>query len=105
MQHPFIDLESLGIRPAIDAFWQQQRHLAKLQAASLAKRNQGQKQKSIDGVGEKIANIPAIAFHFWGQKLGYACWNDKEFMEEFLRDNPECRVKCEGTKLQVGFGS
>jgi hypothetical protein len=65
-----------------------------------------ERHKSVEGLGQKIATIPADAFHFWGQKLGYKCWEDKGFMDEFLRDNPECRVNSGGTKeITVGFGS
>ena len=49
--------------------------------------------KAIEGVGQKIASIPVQAWHYWGHRLGYACWEDKEFMREFLRDNPEAAVK------------
>lgn len=49
--------------------------------------------KDLDGyVGFQIR--PEF-FHYWGSRLGYECWKDKGFVEEFLRDNPECRVKTE----------
>lgn len=47
----------------------------------------------IKGFGRKIADIPADSFHYWGQRLGYDCWKDKQFMKEFLRDNPQCAVR------------
>jgi len=49
--------------------------------------------KAIEGVGQKIASIPVQAWHYWGQRLGYECWEDKTFLREFLRDNPETAVK------------
>lgn len=83
--------------------WQKNRVDAAIQAKRAAKYAQ-ERHKSVDGLGQKIASIPPTAFHFWGQKLGYDCWNDKNFMREFLRDNPECRVNSGGTKeISVGW--
>jgi len=83
--------------------WQRNQIEAAVEAKQLAKLNK-ERHKSIEGLGQKIATIPLNAFHFWGQKLGYGCWNDKEFMDEFLRDNPELRVNSGGTKeIQVGW--
>jgi hypothetical protein len=83
--------------------WQQNRVQAAIEAKQNAKFN-AQRHRSIEGIGQKIATIPGHAYHFWGQKLGYECWNDKAFMDEFLRDNPECRVNSGGTKdIHVGW--
>ncbi len=49
--------------------------------------------KPIDGIGELQGSIPLSAFHYWGQRLGYECWEDKQFIREFFRDNPETAVK------------
>lgn len=60
-------------------------------------------RKSIDGVGRLRMRIDETLFHYWGQRLGYACWKDNQFLKEIERDNPETRVACGGTKLQVGY--
>lgn len=59
--------------------------------------------RSLEGIGETVAHINPTSFHFWGTKLGYDCWSDKRFLHEYLRDVPEARVKCGGTKLQFGY--
>lgn len=41
-------------------------------------------------------------YHYWGQRLGYECWDDEKFVAEFLRDNPECRVENETGRIMVG---
>jgi hypothetical protein len=83
--------------------WQKNRIEAQVQAKQGEKLNR-QRHKSIEGLGQLTARIPPTAYHFWGQKLGYECWNDKAFMDEFLRDNPECRVNSGGTKeIHVGW--
>ena len=83
--------------------WQKNRIEAQVQAKQTEKINR-ERHKSIEGLGQLTARIPPTAYHFWGQKLGYECWNDKAFMDEFLRDNPECRVNSGGTKeIHVGW--
>ena len=50
----------------------------------------------------KFAILPAY-YHYWGQRLGYECWEDEQFVREFLRDNPECRVKSRSGKIMSGW--
>ncbi len=59
--------------------------------------------RSVDGLGQKVASVDAVSYHHWGQRLGYDCWRDKQFVGEYLRDNPQARVNSGGTKLQVGY--
>jgi len=44
-----------------------------------------------DGRGQAMASIPPIIYMRWQQEYP-GCWNDKGFMEEFLFDNPQCRL-------------
>ena len=72
----------------------------------IAMQTGGDKQhNSIEGIGRLRMRIDPTLYHHWGQKLGYACWRDSQFLREVERDNPEVRVKCGGTKLQVGYSS
>ena len=83
--------------------WQKNRIEAEIQSKKYGAINR-ERHKSVEGLGQLVARIPETAFHFWGQKLGYNCWNDSAFMKEFLRDNPELRVNSGGTKeIQVGW--
>lgn len=63
----------------------------------------GHERRAIEGVGRLRMRIDPTLYHHWGQKLGYACWSDKGFLNEVERDNPEVRVKCGGTRLQFGY--
>mgnify|MGYP003108613810 FL=1 len=56
-------------------------------------------------LGEQKARIDATSYHHWGKKIGYECWNDRQFIKEYLRDNPESRVNSKSGKVQVGYGS
>lgn len=85
--------------------WNQNRVQAEIEAKRIGEINK-QRHKSVEGLGQLKARIPMTAFHFWGQKLGYGCWNDQAFMDEFLRDNPELKVNSGGTKeISVGWTS
>lgn len=101
------NLDFGALTPAIEAEFRNGFQLNRVRAAVAAKRiaqaTASRVHRSVDGLGSLMARIPPEAFHYWGQRLGYHCWNDDEFMRDFLRDNPECRVKSTGTKLQFGY--
>jgi hypothetical protein len=85
--------------------WQMKRVGAEIEAKTVAANSNHQAHRSIDGIGSLRMRVPGDAYHFWGQKLGYACWNDKQFLAEFERDNEACKVNSVGTKIQVGHGT
>lgn len=83
--------------------WQMKRVNVEIESKRAAKYTQ-MRHRSIEGLGQKVGSIPGDAYHFWGQKLGYDCWNDKRFLAEFFRDNPQCKVNSGGTKdISVGW--
>lgn len=83
--------------------FQMNRVNAEIQSKQNAKFNKI-KHRAVEGLGQLKCRIPPDAYHFWGQKLGYDCWNDNGFLDEFLRDNPECRVVSGGTKeISIGW--
>ena len=43
--------------------------------------------------GRLRMRITPEAYHYWGSRLGYECWQDKQFVREFMRDNPELRAQ------------
>lgn len=59
--------------------------------------------RTLDGLGRPRMCIEGTAFHYWGQRLGYDCWKDKQFLNEFERDNPAVRIKSGGTRIQSGY--
>jgi len=84
----------------------------------LAREHQNSRVNQSDGVaraskteshtaefGQHRARIEPTSYHYWGKRLGYSCWNDRKFMKDYLRDNPESRIKTAGgKKAQVGYG-
>lgn len=45
-----------------------------------------------DGGGEVQYMVHPTSYHYWGQRLGYECWQDEGFIREYLRDNPSARI-------------
>jgi len=72
-------------------------------AAELHDRGLREGRTSMDGMGAPTLEITPEAYHYWGQRMGYECWNDKGFIAEFKRDNPAARVKAAGTRIQTGW--
>ncbi len=57
--------------------------------------------KFMDGLGECHMRVdPEVYFH-WVRKEGRECWNDKSFLREFKRDNPDVRVLTKSRKTLV----
>jgi len=83
--------------------WQQARIRAEIEKKHTAVMN-AVAHKSLDGIGSLRMRVPGDAYHYWGQRLGYECWSDPQFLKEFERDNPEVKVNSIGTgKTQVGY--
>lgn len=58
----------------------------------------------MNGLGRPRLEVDSYAYHLWGQKLGYKCWKDPQFLREFERDNEHCRVRAKGTRdIHVGW--
>jgi hypothetical protein len=55
----------------------------------------------LEGVGQLKATIPARDYFRW-QQYKPGCWSDKQFVDEYLRDNPACRTKSPDKKVFQG---
>ncbi len=64
---------------------------AKQMARTAAEVQDGLAPTSGDGRGQAVASIPPIIYMRWQQEYP-GCWKDKGFIEEFLFDNPQCRL-------------
>lgn len=71
-------------------------------AKAIAMENNGKDRRAVEGLGGMSASIDPASYHYWQQREP-GCWEDKQFMREYLRDNPEARVKSGGTKASVGY--
>ena len=73
--------------------WRMRESVAKAESIQHGHFDRFNEAREVAGIGRKIAQIPADAYHYWGQRIGYECWKDKQFMKEFLRDNEQCAVR------------
>ena len=58
-------------------------------------------QGDSDGGGEVTMMIHPTSYHYWGQRLGYECWEDPGFRREYLRDNEAARVRSRARQLTI----
>lgn len=49
----------------------------------------------IDGIGQKVASIDMEIYLQQMHLHGRDCWQQPDFLDKFLRDNPACRIRCE----------
>ncbi len=65
----------------------------------------GASVRPIEDLGTPELQVTEFAFHYWGQRLGYDCWDDPEFIREFGRDNEACRVNCRSERTIITPGA
>ena len=63
----------------------------------------------VDGSGQRAGAIPGRIYFRW-QNMLPGCWQDEEFVSEFLYDNPQCcapgyRPKPRGIRHGVTYGA
>lgn len=98
-----VDFGDLGLTPKQDAEvrevlsqWEHQRRRLAVKQMRLAAKAGSERRimRGPDGSGAEVKmTIHPVSYHYWGQRLGYKCWKDPQFCREYLRDNPEARVK------------
>lgn len=65
-----------------------EKRLTMLNAARVAEANRTATDRALPGSGLRpTLEIPVMDYHYWGLRLGYECWNDKQFVAEYQRDN------------------
>lgn len=81
--------------------WRREEILARAESKQLAVYGNANAASNIEGVGQMVARIPPSSYHYWGKRLGYECWDDDQFLKEFLRDNEEVAVRNYAKKTVV----
>jgi hypothetical protein len=95
--------EDRDVREILRA-WEAARRAKAAREMVLTARTLGERRflQTDNGMGGYVGmNLNAESFHYWGQRLGYQCWDDKQFCREYLRDNPYARVKNHARRLMV----
>ncbi len=100
-----LDEETLdGVIKEFKMGWEQKKVQARVEQKQLGALN-SKDHRGINGLGQLKAQITPESYHYWGQRLGYSCWSDKNFVDGYLRDNPQARTKGGATRIQVGYSS
>lgn len=103
LEAPLSDLgltqaQDRAVRETLAAWNAQKQKLARAQMRLAAR---GGAERRLLKDGEVKMMIHPTSYHYWGQRLGYQCWEDKQFCAEYLRDNPEARVRSQADHLTV----
>ena len=71
--------------------------------ASIRQRKLAQAEQVVSGgerknlsFGRLRMRIAPEAYHYWGRRLGYQCWDDEQFLREYERDNESVRINSRG---------
>jgi hypothetical protein len=78
------------------AFQQQQKIAAEIDEATRRLENTWH-----DGLGHCFLRVDSTAYWYWVMREGREVWNDKQFLREFARDNPNARVRSRSPKTMV----
>lgn len=70
---------------------QQQVDMIREQEA-VAKANQSVEHKAVNGLGTKVGSVTPRIWLSMMQKFGNDCWDNPDFVNWFLREEPACRV-------------
>jgi len=62
-----------------------------------------QRERRTMSMGEVAFQMDPVFYHHFGQKYGYDCWSDADFVHDTLKKNPECKVISRSDKIQVGY--
>lgn len=96
-----VDIEKIGRELH---FRQQRKRMAVERQMANAARARGTSRilRGPDGSGGQVdIHIHPESFHYWGQRLGYECWDDPQFLAEYKRDNPASRPNVVNDRLVV----
>lgn len=63
---------------------------AELRAASIGRMMLDDGPLAIEGIGQKLGEVDARTWFRWNNQFP-GCWQNKEFCNEFFKDNPQYR--------------
>lgn len=86
-----------SIRDYVDAGLPEEKRKAERDMIQVANELSADGSVKSDGLGQKMGKIPGRVYMRWAQLLP-GCWQDRQFVLEFLEDNPQCRAPGYRTK-------
>lgn len=79
-----------AVTDSVNAQLPQEKRDAELAMITTGRELQARGSDWADGRGQLIGSIPARVYMRWAHILP-GCWQSRQFVEEFLYDNPTCR--------------
>ena len=87
--------------------WELQRHMTE-QREKKRSSTPHATSGAVDGLGHISSSIPVESYFYWlnrgREKMGVAnIWGESEFRRDYLRDNPQARVKYQRQNAMTGW--
>lgn len=87
--------------------WEREKVMVEMERNRMAEACTRLESAAVDGLGRVEMDIPSASYFYWiheGRKRGTSnIWKHKEFRKDFLRDNPQFRVKYRSAKPRSGW--
>lgn len=87
--------------------WEMEKVMVEMERNRMAEACTRLESAAVDGLGRVEMDIPAASYFYWireGRKRGEKhIWRHQEFRRDFLRDNPQFKVKYRSAKPRSGW--
>lgn len=87
--------------------WEMEKVMVEMEKNRMAEACTRLESAAVDGLGRVEMDIPAASYFYWireGRKRGTShIWKHEEFRKDFLRDNPQFKVKYRSAKPRSGW--
>lgn len=84
-----LDLDDEALKALADYELAELKMAERAQIAAAARNG----ERRLLGFGEVKMQVHPAFYWYWANRLGRDCWRDEQFVKEFLRDNPQCRIR------------
>jgi hypothetical protein len=91
------------VAAAVQRLQEKRAHQCRAELPAIARA--GGEARPIGKEGRVDMRIHPTSFHYWGQRLGYQCWDDGGFVREYKRDVPEARVRTVSSRTTLSLHS
>lgn len=87
--------------------WEMEKVMVEMEKNRMAEACTRLESAAVDGLGRVEMDIPAASYFYWiceGRKRGTShIWKHEEFRKDFLRDNPQFKVKYRSSRPRSGW--
>ena len=87
--------------------WDREKVACQMEVNRMSEVSNRLQSAAVDGVGYLHSEIPAASYYHWikeGHKRGEKhIWRHKEFREDYLKKNPQCRGRYVSDKPRAGW--